>query len=63
VKVPTLIVWGREDAIIPLNCGELYQRALANSSLQIIDRCGHSPALEKPQEFLNAVLSFLAKRN
>jgi pimeloyl-ACP methyl ester carboxylesterase len=62
VKVLTLIVWGREDAIIPLNCGELYRRALVNSTLQVIDRCGHSPALEKPQEFLAAVLSFLAKR-
>jgi pimeloyl-ACP methyl ester carboxylesterase len=63
VKVPTLIVWGREDAIIPLNCGELYHQALANSTLHVIDRCGHSPALEKPQEFLTAVLSFLSQRN
>ena len=63
VKVPTLIVWGREDAIIPLNCGELYRQALVNSTLQVIDRCGHSPALEKPQEFLTAVQSFLSKRN
>jgi pimeloyl-ACP methyl ester carboxylesterase len=63
VKVPTLVVWGREDAIIPLNCGELYRRALVNSTLQVIDRCGHSPALEKPQEFLAAVQSFLSQRN
>jgi pimeloyl-ACP methyl ester carboxylesterase len=44
-----------------LNCGELYQQALANSRLQVIDRCGHSPALEKPREFLTAVLDFLAR--
>jgi pimeloyl-ACP methyl ester carboxylesterase len=62
VKVPTLIVWGREDAIIPVNCAELYHRALANSVLQVIDRCGHSPALEKPQEFLKAVMEFLSER-
>jgi pimeloyl-ACP methyl ester carboxylesterase len=62
VKVPTLIIWGRQDAIIPLNCGELYHRALADSTLHVIDRCGHSPALERPQEFLNAVLEFLSKR-
>jgi pimeloyl-ACP methyl ester carboxylesterase len=61
VKVPTLIVWGRQDAIVPLNCGELYQQALVNSTLHIIDRCGHSPALEKPQEFLAAVLEFLER--
>ena len=40
---------------------ELYQRALTNSTLQVIDRCGHSPALEKPQEFLRAVLDFSAR--
>jgi pimeloyl-ACP methyl ester carboxylesterase len=63
VKVPTLIVWGKYDAIIPLNCGELYQQALSNSRLHVIDRCGHSPALEKPQEFLQVVQDFLARRN
>jgi pimeloyl-ACP methyl ester carboxylesterase len=60
VKTPTLIVWGKQDAIIPVNCGELYQQALANATLHVIDRCGHSPALEKPQEFLTAVRTFLA---
>jgi pimeloyl-ACP methyl ester carboxylesterase len=60
VKVPTLIVWGRQDAIVPVNCGELYHQAFANSTLRVIDRCGHSPAVEKPQEFLDVVLPFLA---
>lgn len=63
VKTPTLIVWGKHDAIIPLNCGELYHRALSNSTLHVIDRCGHSPAVEKPQEFLQVVQEFLSKRN
>lgn len=62
VKTPTLIVWGRQDAIIPLNCGELYHQALTNSTLHVIDRCGHSPAVEKPQEFLSAILEFLSKQ-
>jgi pimeloyl-ACP methyl ester carboxylesterase len=62
VKTPTLIIWGKQDAIVPLNCGELYQQALANATLHVIDRCGHSPALEKPQEFLQAVRAFLAKQ-
>jgi pimeloyl-ACP methyl ester carboxylesterase len=60
VSIPTLIVWGREDAIIPVECGELYQRALPHATLQVIDRCGHSPAIEKPQAFLQAVTTFLA---
>jgi pimeloyl-ACP methyl ester carboxylesterase len=63
VKVPTLIVWGKYDAIIPLNCGELYHQALPHSRLHVIDRCGHSPALEKPQEFLQVVREFFSGQN
>ncbi len=62
VKLPTLIAWGRQDAILPLNCGEIYHQELSNSILHVIDRCGHSPEVEKPQEFLDAVLEFLPKR-
>ena len=60
VAVPTLIVWGRQDAIIPVECGELFEKAIANSSLKIIDNCGHSPAIEKPAEFVASVTEFLA---
>lgn len=60
VSTPTLIVWGKQDAIIPLECGELYRQALPHATLRVIDRCGHSPALEKPQEFVNVVTTFLA---
>ena len=62
-STPTLIVWGRQDAIIPLECGQLYEKALPNSSLKIIDNCGHSPAIEKPQEFLATVNAFLSSLN
>ncbi len=60
VSTPTLIVWGRQDAIIPVECGELYRQALPNSSLTILDNCGHSPAVEKQTEFLSAVNGFLS---
>ena len=56
---PTLIVWGREDAIVPLECGELYHQGIEHSQLAVIDECGHSPQLEKPQEFINVVLPFI----
>ncbi len=59
VKIPTLVVWGRQDAIVPLNCGELYQAATPGAQLVVIERCGHSPQVEKPQDFLDAVVPFL----
>jgi pimeloyl-ACP methyl ester carboxylesterase len=62
VQTPTLIIWGKQDAIIPVDCGARYQQALANSRLHVIDRCGHAPAVEKPQEFLQVVQEFLSKR-
>ncbi len=60
VDTPTLLVWGRQDAIIPVECGEMFQQALPNARLEVIENCGHSPALEKPGEFLAAVNNFLA---
>ncbi len=61
LKTPTLLVWGQQDAIIPVNCAALYQRALPQATLHVIERCGHSPGLEKPQEFLHIVRTFLAQ--
>jgi pimeloyl-ACP methyl ester carboxylesterase len=59
VKTPTLVVWGRQDAIVPLNCGEIYARELPNATLHVIDNCGHAPHNERPNAFLQAVVPFL----
>ncbi len=59
-ELPTLLVWGREDRIVPLEAGELYRRAIAGARLEIIDRCGHFPHLERPAEFLRIASPFLA---
>lgn len=59
VKTPALIVWGKQDAIVPLHCGERYAQAISGAVLKVIDQCGHSPQFEKPQAFLDAVLPFL----
>jgi pimeloyl-ACP methyl ester carboxylesterase len=61
IRVPALIVWGREDGIIPINCAEIYNQALQGSTLRIIDQCGHSPQIEKPQEFLDITVGFLSR--
>jgi pimeloyl-ACP methyl ester carboxylesterase len=53
------VVWGRQDAIVPLNCGEIYARELPNARLHVIDHCGHSPHHERPDAFLQAVIPFL----
>lgn len=58
VGTPTLLVWGRDDAITPLNTGELYERAIPRARLVTIPNCGHMPEMEKPAEFAELVRSF-----
>jgi len=60
LKVPARILWGREDRLVPLECGEIYQKAIPGSDLVVIDNCGHVPQVERPEEFLRAALEFLA---
>jgi pimeloyl-ACP methyl ester carboxylesterase len=58
---PTLLVWGRDDRIVPVEADELYQRAIAGARLEIIDHCGHFPHLEKPTEFMRITTAFLTR--
>jgi pimeloyl-ACP methyl ester carboxylesterase len=62
IAIPTLLVWGREDAIIPLNACQLYQQAIPGATATILDQCGHMPEMEQPEAFVQAVLAFLAPR-
>ena len=59
VPNPTLLVWGREDRIVPVECGALYRRALPNARLTVLDRCGHVPPIEQPDVFARLVLEHL----
>lgn len=61
VSSPTLVVWGRQDRLVPLAHGEAYLNAIRGAELKVIDRCGHSPQLERPAEFAAIVESFLAR--
>ncbi len=60
ITVPTLILWGREDRVIPLRVGELLHEALPNSTLEIIEECGHIPQEEKPDETIQLISDFLS---
>lgn len=62
VKSPTLVVWGKQDRLVPLAHGEAYHQAIHGSELKVIDRCGHSPQLERPAEFVALVEEFLDRK-
>ena len=59
ITMPTLLLWGDSDGMVPLDYGRAFQRLLTNSTLKVIDQCGHSPQEERPKEALDAVLDFL----
>jgi len=59
IKQPTLIVWGKQDGLLPLADAERFDKEIPNSELVVFDRCGHAPQIEKALEFNAAVLKFL----
>lgn len=59
IRVPTLILWGRQDKIVPLHVGEKLNHAIQNSQFVIIEQCGHMPHEEKPEETLSIISRFL----
>jgi pimeloyl-ACP methyl ester carboxylesterase len=59
IKVPTLVVWGKQDKLLPIVSGERYAAGIAGAKLVSFEKCGHVPAIEKTEEFLAAVVAFL----
>jgi pimeloyl-ACP methyl ester carboxylesterase len=59
VSNPALIVWGREDRIVPVVCGEQYRRLLPNATLKVLEACGHLPPIEQPDVYARLVSDFL----
>jgi pimeloyl-ACP methyl ester carboxylesterase len=55
----TLLVWGCLDGIVPLQHGEALRAALPRARLDVIDRCGHLPMVEKPETFNRLLYDFL----
>lgn len=59
ILIPTLIIWGSNDPIIPITFADNFLSAIQNSQLHRIDNCGHTPYVQDPHTFASAVLEFL----
>jgi pimeloyl-ACP methyl ester carboxylesterase len=59
ITIPTLVVWGGNDAVVPLADGKDYAAKIPNAKLVIVPECGHVSSMEKPDDFLAAVVPFL----
>ncbi len=58
-NIPTLILWGIHDKVIPLDHSKLFNEAIDNSKLEIIDDAGHAPFAEKPDQVCDILRNFL----
>lgn len=61
VSVPTLIIWGKDDRVIPLENGYRLHAAIQTSQLIILPETGHIPHEERPEEVMLAIKEFLRK--
>ena len=61
VKVPTLIVWGERDSIIPVRDADQFESLIEDSRKVVMEDCGHVPMAERPQAFNELVIEFLAE--
>lgn len=60
IVMPTLLVWGKNDVITPPRVAETFRDKIPNAVLRWIDRCGHAPMMERPDQFVDILHEFLA---
>jgi len=61
VATPALVVWGRDDRVVPLECGERFAKALPKARLEIVEGAGHFVEMEKPHELAELVTGFVTQ--
>lgn len=62
LDLPTLLVWGRNDPVVPVDLGRELEGRLPDARMVVLDECGHLPQEERPRASLEPVLEFLAQR-
>jgi pimeloyl-ACP methyl ester carboxylesterase len=62
IKLPALVINGRQDPIIPPEVGEMTHEGIQSSKFLLLDDCGHFPFSEQPEKTTQAVLDFIRGR-
>ena len=61
IKQPACLIWGNNDTITPPFVAKEFNRLIPNSELHFVDKCGHAPMMEVPEEFNRILTEFLTK--
>ena len=62
VQQPALVIWGRQDAWIPVSDAEHFRATLPRATAVVLEGCGHMPQEERPQETARLILDFLTEQ-
>ena len=60
IKVPTCLIWGKNDKVTPPFVAEEFKKLIPHAELHFIDKCGHAPMMEVPKEFNEILFQFLS---
>lgn len=61
IHIPVGLIWGKDDKVTPPEVAEEFHQYLPQSELIWIDKCGHAPMMEQPEEFNKALKGFLQR--
>jgi pimeloyl-ACP methyl ester carboxylesterase len=59
IEVPTLIAWGAQDRIMPVECGHAFASAIPRATLRVLDKCGHLAHLDQPELLASTIREFV----
>jgi pimeloyl-ACP methyl ester carboxylesterase len=59
IKVPTCLIWGKNDTVTPPFVAEEFKKLIPHAELHFIDKCGHAPMMEVPDAFNEILYTFL----
>lgn len=63
IKLPTMVIWGEQDRLVPVGAAYSYRKRIPGSELHLIDDTGHMVQMERPQHFNRLVADFISRKN
>ena len=63
MNVPACIIWGKNDNVTPPEVAEDFEKLLPDANLYWVDKCGHAPMMEHPEEFNIVLHNWLKERS
>ncbi|MFM8555016.1 MAG: alpha/beta fold hydrolase [Betaproteobacteria bacterium] len=60
IDVPTQIIWGEQDKILPVGAAQAFREAMPQASIAVVPDCGHLPQSERPDQFCDVLFKFLS---